>query len=49
MSKHAVSVEIIIEGTTWPLAREQVVNLLTRAQLNNEIFHYKIKNGEDEG
>lgn len=48
MCKHAIPVEIIIEDKTWALAREQVANLLARAQVNHEIFHYKIINGEAE-
>jgi len=46
MSKHVIPVEFIVEAPTWARAQEHVANLLAQAQINQQIFHYKIKNGE---
>ena len=48
MSKHAIPVEFIVEAESWARAREQVADLLARLQINDDVFHYKIKNGETE-
>lgn len=48
MSKHVIPVELIVEAPTWARAREHVAELLAQAQINQQIFHYTIKNGEPE-
>ena len=48
MCKHAIPVEIVVEAENHAEGRQQVINLLFRAQADKRIFHYIVKNGEED-